>query len=174
LNSYFKNEFEELERQRATILGLIKALPQEKFNRQPAQGKWSIAEIMTHIITAEQLSLAYMKKKMPAIAQLDDSGLGESFRIGVLILSQRIPALKFKAPAVVVKGTPAPFTLQEVEEKWAQHREELRMFLEIFDDKYVRRVLYKHPLAGRFDTRQALVFFREHIIHHLPQIKRLL
>jgi uncharacterized damage-inducible protein DinB len=174
LNIYFKSVFEELEHQRFEIVDLIKTVSPEKFNSQPISGKWTLAEILTHIITAEQLSLGYMKKKMPAIKELANSGLGESFRLLVLIISQRIPALKFKAPNVVLQNTPPPFTVQETLEKWEQHREELKRFLEAFDDAYVRKVLYKHPIAGRFNTRQALVFFREHIIHHLPQINRLL
>jgi hypothetical protein len=174
LNTYFKTAFEKLEQQRAEITERIKSVPAEKFNHQPAPGKWSIAQILTHIITAEQLSLAYMKKKMPAIGELADSGISESIRLGLLIISQRIPALKFKAPSVVVKGTPAPYTLQEALAKWEQHRVELKNFLETFEEKHARKVLYKHPVAGRFDTRQTIVFFREHIIHHLPQIKRLL
>jgi hypothetical protein len=174
LNTNFKIAFEKLEQQRVEIIDQIKSLSSEKFNHQPASGKWSIAQILTHIITAEQLSLSYMKKKMPAIGELADSGIGESFRLGLLVVSQRIPALKFKAPPVVVKSTPAPYSIQEVMEKWAQHRADLKSFLETVEDKHVRKVLFKHPIAGRFDTRQAVVFFREHIIHHTPQIKRLL
>lgn len=174
MNTYFKSAFEKLEQQRFEIVERIKSVSPEKFNHQPSSGKWSIAQILTHIITAEQLSLAYMKKKRPAISELADSGINESFRLGLLIISQRIPALKFKAPSVVVKSTPAPYSLQEALEKWEQHRVELKNFLETFEEKHARKVLYKHPIAGRFDTRQAVVFFHEHIIHHLPQINRLL
>lgn len=173
LNKDFKIAFDKLERQRLEIVEQIKSLSPEKFNRQPGPGKWSIAQILTHIITAEQLSLAYMKKKIPAIGELDNSGIGESVRLGLLIISQRIPALKFKAPPVVVNSTPAPYTLIEVLEKWGQQRMELKNFLEDFEEIHTRKVLYKHPIAGRFDTRQAIVFFHEHIVHHLPQIKRL-
>lgn len=174
MNSYFEKTFNKLEQQRAQIIEQLGKVSTEKFNYKPQPTKWSIAEILTHIITAEQLSLAYMKKKAPALNELDNSGFSESFRLIVLIISQRIPALKFKAPAVVVNSTPPSFQMEEAISKWNQQRQELRNFLESFDDKHVRKVLYKHPIAGRFDTRQALVFFGEHIIHHWPQIKRLL
>jgi hypothetical protein len=59
-------------------------------------------------------------------------------------------------------------------EQWDASRGELKIVLEGIDDKYVRRVIYKHPIAGRLDAAQAAAFFYEHIYHHWPQIKRLL
>ena len=174
MNQYFQSIFSELESQRSALLTNIHGVSDEQFNRQPSPGKWSLAEVLTHIITAEQLSLGYMKKKILAKEELPNSGLSESIRLAVLKVSQRIPALKFKAPAVVLKSTPPAFTKKEVLEHWQRHREELKQFLETIPEKDVRKLVYKHPLAGRFDARQALVFFREHIIHHLPQINRLL
>ena len=52
-----------------------------------------------------------MKKKALGIDQLKNSGLSESLRLEVLKISQRIPALKFKAPKIVVSNTPPAFQL---------------------------------------------------------------
>jgi hypothetical protein len=174
LNPYFENIYRLLEQQRAEILYKVKEISDEKFRRQPAPGKWSIAEILTHIIVAEQLSLGYMKKKANAIEQLSNSGASEFLRLQVLKISQRIPVLKFRAPKIVVSNTPPAYSFAELSAQWQIQREELKQFLESIPNKDVRKVLYKHPIAGRFDAAQAMVFFREHIIHHLPQVKRLL
>jgi uncharacterized damage-inducible protein DinB len=174
VNTSVQNEFDLLEQQRAEIVELIKNLPKEKFNHSPAEGKWSISQILTHILTAEGLSIGYMKKKAKGIAQLQDAGVLAEMRFLLLKISQRIPSLKFKAPRLVVENTPPALPKQQLLQQWEAQRNDLKTFLEGIDEKYSRRVIFKHPVAGRFSASQAVAFFREHIIHHLPQIKRLL
>jgi uncharacterized damage-inducible protein DinB len=173
MNRAINQAFTDLEKQREEILQSVSHLSDEAFNRAPQPGKWSVAQILTHILTSEKLSLGYMKKKIQGIDQLKDSGLMESLRLWLLIVSQRIP-LKYKAPKVVVENTPETLTLAQLTEEWANLRKELAVFLSTIDDKHARRVIYKHPLAGRFDVRQTLIFFREHVNHHRPQIDRIL
>ncbi len=170
----FQSIYRELEQQRTEILTRISDLSSEKFNHNPAPGKWSLAQVLTHILIAEQLSLAYMEKKMLGISQLKNSGLSEAVRLGILKIVLRIPSLKFKAPAVVVRNTPSPLSVEELIIRWEAHHLGLKTFLDKIDDKDEKKLLYKHPGAGRLNARQAMVSFREHIIHHWPQINRLL
>jgi uncharacterized damage-inducible protein DinB len=172
VNPSFQKIFDLIEHQRADILEQVKNVPTEKFNYCPP-GKWSIAQILAHILTAETLSLGYMKKKIQAVDQLKNSGLSEAIRYRLLQLSQRIPSLKFRAPKVVVDNTPPSMDIQTLIVKWDAQRKELKEFLESIEDKNIRKVIYRHPIAGMLNARQAVGFFREHIIHHRPQIKRL-
>jgi len=174
VNKAFKSIYDELETQRIDILNRVKSLSVEKLNYVPSPEKWSISQILTHLLVAEQLSVGYMKKKALGINQLKNSGIIEALRLEVLKASQRIPVLKFKAPKIVVMNTPLAFSLPELTAKWESQRHDLKVFLESIQAGDERRVIYKHPYAGRLDARQAMVFFREHINHHLPQIKRLL
>jgi len=174
VNPGFQTIFDELETQRAEILNQVKVLSVEKFNYSPSTEKWSISQILTHILVAEQLSVGYMKKKALGIEQLKDSGVAQAFILELLKASQRIPAIKFKAPKVVLTNTPPAFPIDELKTHWETHRLDLKKFLESVEEKNAKKLLYKHPIAGRLDARQAMVFFREHIIHHLPQINRLL
>lgn len=173
MNNYFLPVFDKLENQRIDILNRVKDLPEEKLNYAPP-GKWSINQILTHILVAEQLSMLYMRKKSLGVDQLQNSGFSSAWRIIVLQASQRIPAIKFKAPKVVLDNTPPAVPLNELAVQWETHRQKLKAFLESIEEKNKRKLIYKHPVAGMLDARQAAVFFREHIIHHWPQIKRLL
>ncbi|MBX2965070.1 MAG: DinB family protein [Cyclobacteriaceae bacterium] len=173
MNSTFTPIFNQLEKQRTEILQSVRLLTPEEFNRPPQPGKWSVSEVLTHLITAEKLSLDYMKKKVKGIARVKNSGLMESLRLWLLIVSQRIP-VKYKAPKVVVQHTPPAMPLAQLTDEWNEVRKELAAFLNSIPDEYVKRVIYKHALAGRLDVRQAMIFFREHIRHHQPQINRIL
>jgi len=174
MHSTLQSIFDTLETQRGTLLNQVEKISEDQFLKSPAPGKWSISQILTHLITSEQLSIAYMKKKSLGIGELDDSGLIESLKMVVLKISQRIPSVKFKAPAVVLEKTPPPLTHQQVIQQWYATRQDLLKFLQSIDDKNIRKKIYKHPIAGRLDVTQALTFFHEHIHHHWPQVKRLL
>jgi hypothetical protein len=174
LNPTFQTIFNAVERQRAEILYQVKQLPPDRYMLQPSPAKWSIAQILTHLLTSEKLSIGYMKKKMLGIDQLHNSGMAGSLRFTLLQLSQRIPILKFRAPNVVTANTPQALPVDELISQWDALRNDLKALLESIEEKNVKKAIYKHPLAGRLDAAQATAFFYEHIHHHWPQIKRLL
>jgi len=140
---------------------------------KPSKDKWSVNEILTHLVTSEQLTIRYQKKKSLGVEQLRNSGLAEKIRYAVLEISQRLP-LKFKAPKHLVSNTPEALAFPQLLTSWNATRQALKEFLNSITDRNVNKLIYKHPVAGRFDVSQCLMFMREHYHHHLPQIKRLL
>ena len=173
MNKEFEKTFKALQLQRENLLTSIKKISPEAYSQSPSPGKWSISQILTHLLTSERVSLSYMKKKSLGVEKLKDSGLVEAIRLWVMIISQRIP-VKYKAPNVLVQNTPEALPLDELIQQWDLVRGELVSFLTSIEEKNVRKIIYKHPIAGRLDARQAMVFFQEHIIHHTPQINRIL
>lgn len=173
MNTSFQKAYEKLERQRQQIIDMIKDLTVDVYTAS-LPGKWSIAQIITHLLTAERLSGTYMKKKSLGIGTLADSGLQQRILSVILKLSQRMPFLRYTAPRVIVENTPETLLLEEALAQWSKSRNELKRFLETISDKHSRRLIYKHPIAGMLNAEQALKFMYEHVNHHLPQIKRLL
>ena len=169
----FKILFDEIESQREKTLLAVKHLSAEQINRVPAPGKWSIAQILSHLITAERLSLMYINKKIQGIAEAEDSGAWEEIKMGLLKISQRWPGLKFRAPQKVVEHTTFYQDLPTIGQEWDKVRKELSALFETIPDQYVNRKIYRHVRAGYLNARHALIFFREHITHHVPQIKKL-
>ena len=174
MNSILENHFTQLEEDRISLLASLAVVPEKTLSLSPAKGKWSINQILTHLLTSEQLTLAYLKKKSLGVDSLKNSGAWELLRMEILKWSQRLPFLKYNAPKHVVANTPEALPLGELERRWNSIRLELQAFLGTVKDKDLRKLIYKHPVAGRFDIVQCLIFMREHCRHHLPQIKRLL
>lgn len=127
-----------------------------------------------HMLTSEQLTLDYLKKKSQGMEELADSGPVESLKMSLLRISQRLTFLKYKAPKALVANTPEAIALHDLKILWAQSRISLGKFLENIQDKDLHKLVYKHPVAGRFDIVQCLIFLNEHFLHHRPQIKRLM
>lgn len=165
--------YKQLEEQRATVLTLAQALPGEVLHRAPAPGQWSVMQILAHLVTAEKLSLAYLQKKMMGLEEAPDTGWREDLRIVWLKISQRLP-LKFKAPGRLVESTPAYTSFEHLRSDWDNVRAQLAEILEQFPENRLKRKVYKHPFAGMLNITQMLIFFREHITHHQPQIRRAL
>jgi hypothetical protein len=174
MNIKLQQLYDRLEVDRKILLAKVELVPDEKINRQPAPGKWSLGEVLSHIVASERGSTGYMKKKSLGIDQVDNSGIVESLKIGLLIASQRLPFLKFKAPKILLDHTPQLHSAETIIRQWDKARTDLKTFLEAVEDKNLRKKIYKHPIAGRLDVVQAITFYREHIIHHSPQINRLL
>ncbi len=127
-----------------------------------------------HLITSEKLTLNYLKKKSLGVDQLPNSRLLESLKMIVLKGSQRLPFLKFNAPKALIENTPQVTYFHEMARDWELSRRDFRKFLESIPEKDIHKLIYKHPVAGRFDIIQCLTFMQEHFNHHLPQINALL
>ncbi len=170
----FQKIFSEIELQRKKTLDMVRTLSAQQFSQPPSPGKWSVAQILSHLIGGEKLSLLYFQKKIQGVETLVDTGLWEEVKMMLLIISQRLPGLKFKVPKKIVENTISMVDLTSIEKEWETVRTDLKSFLEKVPHQYTRRKLFKHPRAGYLNIRHALIFFREHVIHHTPQIKKLL
>ena len=169
----FQKLFTEIESQRWKTLDSVRHLTEEQLNKPFATGKWSISQILSHVIAAERMSLLYIQKKVQGAEEAPNTGLWEEVKINLLKVSQRLPGLKFKAPQRVVDNTTDYHNLASISKEWETVRSEFKSLLEKIPDQYVNRRLYRHPRAGYLNVKHALLFFREHIIHHTPQIKKL-
>jgi len=169
VNSNVQKYYELLQANTKALVKDVSHLSSVTYHHKPEDGRWSISQILTHILTAERLSLEYMKKKALGIEGLDETGIVEQIKFFILTISQRIP-LKYKAPKGVVQQTPPPLSFGDLVRQWEAVRTELKDFLEAIKDENVHKMIYKHPHIGRLDVIHALKFLNEHMKHHRPQI----
>lgn len=170
MNGRLQSLFDTLENQRHSLLSSLENLPSEKLNsRQP--NKWSINQIIAHLISAEQLSVRYIYKKILGIDQTPDTGFYEELKMLVLQISQRLP-FKYNAPRKVVENTLQESDIARLIEQWDLVRTQLRALLEKIEDHQIQRGIFRHVRVGMLNIQQALKFFGEHVSHHTPQIKK--
>ncbi len=172
MNPKLKFLFEDIEKQRIQLLDDVRKSP-ERFDLKLRDEQWSIHQILAHLITAEKLTNQYISKKIQGIDRAGDSGIWEELKMIVLKVSQRLP-FKFKAPAVVVKFTPSYSGIDDLVADWDKTRSEFRALLGQIKDEQVKRKIYKHVVAGKLNIMHAVIFLKEHVAHHWPQVNNLL
>lgn len=170
----FQKLFDELEAQRGKLLDSVRHLTADQLNKSPGPGKWSVSEILSHVITAERMSVMYIDKKIQGIHEVADSGWWEELKLFGLKVSQRLPGIKFRAPRRVVENTSFYSDHDTIRTEWDRVRSDARSLLSRIDSTQAKKLVYRHPVAGYLNIKQCFIFFREHIIHHTPQIKKLL
>jgi uncharacterized damage-inducible protein DinB len=171
MNPKLQKLFDQLEVDRIELLSHVEKLTMEEFQKS-VNGKWSIQQILSHLIIAERLSLQYLNKKVHGINEANNTGVLEELKMIALKLTQRLP-FKFKAPKGLNEITPI-LNLDQLKFQWKKDRDELKTFLEKITDDQLKKKIYRHVRAGLLNIQHALIFYREHYIHHLPQIKKLM
>ncbi|MEL7123613.1 MAG: DinB family protein [Bacteroidota bacterium] len=165
----------KLERTNSELDDLIehlKAYSNEQLNHRPAEGVWSVIDVMHHLMRAEMLSHNYVKKKLSYGGTFKKAGLATSWRLFVLNTYLRLP-IKFKAPELVSQvHFPEKSDFNEVQGKWRTQRKSLLAFLEELPEEIFDKEIYKHPLAGRVTLGGMVDFFIAHFQRHRKQIYR--
>lgn len=170
MNSRLQSLFDTIETQRHTLLSSLRNLPSEKLNTHRPH-KWSINQIIAHLIAAEQLSVRYINKKMLGIDQTANTGFYGELKMLLLQISQRVP-LKYKAPRKVIESTSNETDILKLIEQWDNVRADFKDLLNKIEDHQIKRGIYRHIRVGMINIQHAVKFFGEHVHHHTPQIKK--
>ncbi len=168
-----EKQFNRLETQRKEIQNKLGKLTHAQLNFKPAEKEWSLLQVINHLIYAETNTVKYLNKKIQGLDSVKKSNLLAKLRLFILKLALRLP-VKYKAPKAALPVQEEVYILENLITQWDEIRNQFKKILDGFDSKTSQKLLFKHPIAGRFDISQTLNFIAEHIEHHQPQIERIM
>lgn len=168
---YLENKFTEIEGLKENIFRNLKTFDPEILQNKVDEKTWSPVQILSHLIFSERASVLYLKKKIKAGDDLENAWISSRWRM-YLLRKAFNGNRKFKAPEAL--ANPENLTLQQAEEEWNRVRSDLRDFLQSYPQKYRRKAIFRHPVAGRITVEQMLEFFKIHMLHHKKQIEKIL
>jgi hypothetical protein len=166
-----QNKYLILEQNRERLYDQIEKLDVKQLNYRPLEGKWSIIQIIFHIIKAEQITVISINKEIRNTANKTKFGLYSLIRSFLLRYALRSP-LKFKAPPLL-RNIPSDYDIHELKTKWITVRSKLHNALGEITDESAKKYMFEHPYAGRLSIYQTMDFLVEHFNHHYRLIKRL-
>lgn len=174
MNASLDPLYDKLQRDLKDLYDELKDHPDIVLNKKLSDTRWSVLQIMHHLLLSEMGALKYVKKKLSHDPELKKASMMTGFRLLALKMSLRAP-FKFKAPAIVGDShLPEKSTFWEIVKKWNTHRAELKEFLEELPEDLLKKEIFKHPVAGRQTIKGMLQFYEDHFIRHRRQIRKTL
>ncbi len=174
MDSKLRNQLDLLDAELNKLLEELRNYRESDLNRRPKPGAWSPLQVMQHLMRSEELSQAYVTKKLSFNPTLRNKSIASSFRSAAVNLYLSSP-FKFKAPdAIGDNALPEGSSFWEVVKQWTNQRQALADFLENIPAEYRNKEVYKHPVGGRLTLDQMLEFFHAHFRRHRKQIRKAL
>lgn len=166
-----KMALRKMKNDRTTMFDHLKSLDPESLTIPESDDRWSVNQVLGHLLISENGMEQYIRKKMQS-DHLGGSAVAAKLRSLLVIVLMRSP-IKVKAPPGV--GNPSSdlsFSdlLIEFEESMVRWSE----LLEEFPDKHLEKPIFKHPLVGRLTMKGTLSFIESHHLLHYRQIDRIL
>lgn len=171
MNPQLEVQYLKLEESRNQLLNDLEGLDEELLNTAPAEGKWSVNQIIAHLIQVEQLTNSYIQRKIQTQEPLEFSSIRHTFRSLLLKLALN-SGMKFKAPESVA-NVPATSNLSSLRTQWDTSRYHLEDTLTELPRELMNKCLFKHPYAGPLSIIQTMSFLQDHFNHHARQISQL-
>ncbi|MBK7038321.1 MAG: DinB family protein [Bacteroidetes bacterium] len=151
------------------LLNLCEKLDYAGLNDPITSGKWSVAQILTHINISISITTAYLVKKIQYPEKIPNTNFTTGLR-SVLLNAALRSDIKFKAPKVV-SAVPEINSIEKIEFEWQTQKKLLFDLLESFPPHLLNKAVFRHPLAGRITLKQTLEFLNLHLLHHKRQIE---
>ncbi|MBF9254984.1 DinB family protein [Pontibacter sp. 172403-2] len=168
MNAALEAKYLRLEQSRNLLLDELEGLGDNLLNTYPAAGKWSINQIIAHLVLAEKQTVNYVEHKIARQAELHSATLSNSIKSFLLTLALK-SGRKYKAPESVAT-VPAISSLPVLRSEWDQVRFKLEDVLSELPQDLSNKCLFRHPHIGPLTMQQTLTFLQDHFNHHLRQV----
>lgn len=151
-------------------LDSLKYLDTQLLQKQHFEGKWTIIQILDHLLIVEKEILLSIQKKSaePTLKTVKMRNHFYAFLVKIYLRSGK----KVKAPSILPEPTNTA-ELMQLRQEFDVVRKNTLDFIKAFPDDKKNKLIFRHPLAGMFTLKQTVSFLADHWDHHQPQIKKL-
>lgn len=169
-----ENQLDTLDSELKLLLRDLKAHSDQDLNWKPKTDKWSVAQVMQHLMKSEELALKYVQKKLSFEPELKNAGVMAALRGKIIKMYLKSP-FKVKAPSGVSDDNfPEEASFWDLVKQWQSQRAEMRTYLGTLPDDLFKKAIFKHPLGGRISLGAMLEFHIGHFRRHRGQIDKVL
>ncbi len=157
---------DSIESKRARLLDRVAAMDPAVRTAHPRAGKWSILEIVEHLVRSEGAVFGDPEAlaALPALRRKPEHRL--RFPIVMVVLRFDIP-VQAPSQALLPSGSTS---LDELRSRWEANHAGFRRWLAGASGERLARPLFRHPIAGPMTTAQMLWMLEVHLDRHTRQI----
>lgn len=162
-----KKALKRLDSAHQKLVSAISPLEPDIYSRRPAEGEWSVAEIVHHLCLVE----GRVTQELEAAITREPRRVGFFRRlIPTSIVSQRL--IRVKAPKAM-NPLDSPARDQAIE-NFDRARSNLKALCAAHDEERFRNLVFKHPFLGEIDGVATISFIGYHELRHYKQIREVL
>lgn len=172
MNPRLEEIVKDIEAARSELITMVSDLDESATGARAAPEQWSIGEIMHHLVLMENLVTTLLEKQIP---RAKERGIGADTSTESLVhsldrFSIETAADKLTAPQSVVPAQ--GLTRGELLSLLSASRARLKRAISEADGIDLGQMHFPHPVLGRLDMYQWILFVGKHERRHLAQIAR--
>jgi len=159
----FKLKFEAL-------LQRLDSLTGEKLSFKDGPDKWSIVEVVEHLVIAEEGLVEQLSTNIPDSTLDPDAKTPEKHQVVIKVMERDIE-VDVPHESLEPHGRIA---LEDLLNQWKNFREKLPVLLAEIKPENKDDPVFSHPYGGPLDISDTLQFFEVHFDNHMRHIDRIL
>lgn len=165
-----QDKFDSLNQKRAALLQHLGSLSSQVSSFKTGPDRWSIVEVIEHLVKVEKNLLKQLAKNVPVSALDLKSRTPEKHQTVIKVMERDIP-VDVPDERVEPHGR---LTFEALLKQWDDIRKKLLEMLADINADNKDNLVYRHPYGGPLDISETLHFIEVHFDNHLRQIDRIL
>ena len=165
-----REKFEGLTKKRAELLQHLDSLSGEVLSFKAGPDKWSIVEVVDHLVIAEEDLLMQLSTNVPASTLDPKSRTPDKHQTVIKVMERDIP-VDVPDESMEPQGR---LTLDELLHQWDDIRNKLQVLLAQIMSENKDDPVYRHPYGGPLSISETMHFFEVHFDNHMRHIDRIL
>jgi hypothetical protein len=157
---------ESLNADRAALREAVDRVPPALRGRKPAPDRWSVAEVLEHLVIVEGRVVMMLGAMIPTAPMVAESAAGAATAIDRVALRDRVN--RITAPDAI-----QPTGAMSADEAWAsleRSRVQLHGLLDTAEGRDLTHISRQHPVLGPLDGYQWIAAIGGHEERHAAQI----
>ena len=160
--------FQGLTQKRSQLFQKLDELSDEILHFKAGPDKWSIVEVIEHLVIAEEDLLQQLSANIPASTLNPASKTPDRYRMVIKVMEEDIE-VDVPDKRAEPRGR---LTLEELIGKWDDIRDRLSEYLDGIKAENKDDLVYRHPFGGPLNVIEALHFIEVHFDNHMRHIDR--
>lgn len=172
MNARLKEIADEIEAARSELVHIVSDLDEAATSARTDPGQWSIGEILHHLFLIESQVTTLLEKQ---VTRAKDRGIGADRSTESLIHSLDRFAIETGADKIAAPQSVVPaqgLTRSGLLALLSDSRAKLRQAISEADGIDLSQLHFPHPVFGRIDMYQWILYVGKHERRHIAQIAR--
>lgn len=157
---------QDFNKKRNALVDELSGLPDEVLNARPIEKKWSIIEIVEHMVVAEREVMMGLPESDDVVPRIRSFRNKLAYPLVMLILGR--VNVKVPSRTMIPKGKT---DLAKLREMWDENQQWLESYIASCDEKALDNAVFVHPVAGPMNVGQASKMAIRHFETHEKQIR---